>query len=701
MASRALGSLTIDLIAKTAGFEQGMDRAARTADKRMKQIEARAYKFGRILGSTLAVGAAAASAALIKLTFDAIKYADELDELSQRTGISAQQLSKWGYAAKLSGTDLEGLTRGVTLLSKNLAQAADTDSKMGRLFQTLGIAVKDAEGNLRDVEEVLPEIADRFKSLDNTTTETALALQLFGRSGAELLEFLNRGSQGIDALGQELSDLGGVIDNETAAAAAEFKDELDRLKQSGIGLGTAIAAELLPSLTEAAKDFRELVKEGDLATNVVALLSGALSFGVGILDEYNNAVARTTIAIGVFAEAGEAMKMAATGGILGQLAAINKVNAALKDGQSELDRLIARQNSPFRGVSSRVLPGGGGAGGSVDTDALNRALSGQGGGSKKKAGKSDAEKEAEALQKAYESLMASMQERIALFGKEGEAAKVRYDIEHGSLMGISDALAQQAIARAEEYDQMVLMAELHEAAAKAAEEESDRIKNGLKDGKELLQDLQFELELMKMTNEERATAIQLRGLESEAIAEYGEAIAQANRDIEESMKEIEMMDGFRNSFANFFEDVLSGTKSVKDAFTDMLDDINQQILRRITQNWVDQLFGQAGTSQQGSTDGWIQMIVGLFGGGKASGGWANPNTMYEVNERGLEMATVGGRDYMLTGSKPVEITPNHKLGGGLSQVINVAMQGKFEAKNADQIGQETARRWQIARARNS
>src|SRR5690606_26345258 len=138
-------------------------------------------------------------------------------------------------------------------------------SKMGEIFAALGISIRDAvTGELRSAKDVLPEIADRFKALDNQTTETALAMQLFGRSGADLLEFLNRGSDGIAELEDELASLGGVISNDTAAAAAEFKDELDRLKIMGQGLGLQIAQKLLPTLIDTVQKFRQLVKEGDL-----------------------------------------------------------------------------------------------------------------------------------------------------------------------------------------------------------------------------------------------------------------------------------------------------------------------------------------------------------------------------------------------------------------------------------------------------
>src|SRR5690606_41894354 len=65
-------------------------------------------------------------------------------------------------------------------------------------------------------------------------------------------------------------------------------------------------------------------------------------------------------------------------------------------------------------------------------------------------GKSDAEREAEQLQRAYESMMESMRKRIALFGQEGEAARVRYEIEHGSLKALDDAKKQALLTEAQD-----------------------------------------------------------------------------------------------------------------------------------------------------------------------------------------------------------------------------------------------------------
>ena len=305
-----------------------------------------------------------------------------------------------------------------------------------------------------------------------------------------------------------------------------------------------------------------------------------------------------------------------------------------------------------------------------------------------------AQREAEQLQRSYESLMATMRERIALFNTEGEAAKVAYALEHGALKALDDAKKQELLTEAQRYDALVKRREADEAAYRLAQEETRRIQEGLKYGKQVVSDLQFELELMRMTNSERATAIQLRGMEAEAVAEYGDAIRELNRVIEEEMENARFLDGVRSEFSDFITDVVTGTESIKGAFKSMLDNINQMILQRIADNWVEQLFGGFGTTQTGSGGGWLSTIAGWFAGGRATGGWIGAGKFAEVNERGIEMATVRGRDYLLTGGSPVEITPNHRMGMGRSvsvtqQFINPVL---ADRRSDSQRAAEAARR---------
>lgn len=668
MASRSLGTLTVDLVAKTAGFTAGMDKAARDAKTKLTQIEKIALGAGKAIGTGIrfaAVGIAAATTALTALTVQSINYADELQDLSGKLGISTEQLSKWAYVANLSGTDIETVARSVNLLGKNLAAAADPTSKMGELFAALGVQVKDAAGNLRSAESVLPELADRFKALDNQTTETALAMQLFGKSGAELLEFLNRGSDGIAELEGELASLGGVISSDTAKAAEEFKDELGKLKIMGQGLGLQIAQQLLPVLIDTTKEFRQLVKDGNLAANVVDLIAGAMNAGMAVINGYNIAVERTGLLMTAAAKSAEgaieAYKNFATLGFAdgGVASGLGKMLSAPGEATAAAKQLQAIRESQAKLVDVNLIDPGDG----LDAWKQEKAL---------------AERAAE-LQELLNKLLAGGTDATK---KNASAKKEKNEVDREAL-----ALQRELAREAEEEQEMY-------------RESLRLVKDNIDAAKRVSDDLAFEVELMGLSNREREKAITLRGLELEGQLAYGKQIQENIDTLYNEMERVELMDGIRDGFSNFFQDVISGTMSVTDAFKSMLDDINAQILRRITDNWVEQLFGAMGSTGQGSTGNWLSMFAGMFGGGRANGGWAAANTMYEVNERGLEMASVGGRDYMLTGNQPVQVTPNHKLGGGVSQVNQFTIQGRIDRRTEDQIAEKVGWKTQVAMARN-
>src|SRR5688500_1623987 len=137
-----------------------MDKAARTTAKRMGEIE-RSVSGGikSVLKSFAAFGAGFLSVQAIFQGFSsAIDQADKLNDFTNRLGVSAEAISAWGYAASQTGTEIDTLGKGLKLLQDNMAKALDPKSSQSNLFKTLGIDVKDAKGNLRELESILPEV---------------------------------------------------------------------------------------------------------------------------------------------------------------------------------------------------------------------------------------------------------------------------------------------------------------------------------------------------------------------------------------------------------------------------------------------------------------------------------------------------------------------------------------------------------------
>lgn len=153
----------------------------------------------KALGAALAIGAFAKSAQ------DALQLADAVGKLSTRTGIAANTLFAYRNAAELADVSNEQLNTGLLQLSKNMLEAAKGTETYASAFRALGIAITNESGQLRNADEVFEDIADRFAQLPDGATKAAVAMRLFGRSGAQLIPLLNGGSDALTKLGFGLS----------------------------------------------------------------------------------------------------------------------------------------------------------------------------------------------------------------------------------------------------------------------------------------------------------------------------------------------------------------------------------------------------------------------------------------------------------------------------------------------------------------
>lgn len=240
--------ITVDLAANTAQFQSEFKRAEQTVKDRMGSITESAKQAGTAIAAALAAGATAAAVALR----NAVNRMDQIGEAASRIGIATEALSGLEWAAKLSDASLEQLQGGLLRLTKNAGDAAAGNKALAQAFSTIGVSITNADGSLRDVEGLLLDVADVFAQLPNGAEKSKLALDLFGRSGAQLIPLLSRGSEGINELRAEAEALGLTFDQTAADQAGEFNDALDRITAGMQGAATQIGISLLPKLTEMA-----------------------------------------------------------------------------------------------------------------------------------------------------------------------------------------------------------------------------------------------------------------------------------------------------------------------------------------------------------------------------------------------------------------------------------------------------------------
>ncbi|WP_370236639.1 phage tail tape measure protein [Brevundimonas sp.] len=280
-----------------AGLRQPFQIAQRAAAGLLRDIRRIATvgaAAGLALGSGLFFAVRAVAAA-----------GDEAIKTSAKIGVNVVSLQRLGYAAKLADVDNTQLADGLKFLNQSSTIALAGVGEDAKVFDALGVKLKDTDGRLRSTEEVLIDVADRFAAMPDGAAKTTYAMTLFGRSGVEMIPFLNAGGDAIRAMGDEAERLGVVMTEDQAKASEAFNDSITTLQTAIFGLATSIAAPLLPELTRlivrlqgviAANKPEVLRRTREVFDQIAGALPGVIK-GLGEFASFLGAVGR--IGLGV------------------------------------------------------------------------------------------------------------------------------------------------------------------------------------------------------------------------------------------------------------------------------------------------------------------------------------------------------------------------------------------------------------------
>lgn len=227
-------------------------------DKPIKRLETGIktliYSITAIGGAV--IGAGTSLFALAKLTANA---GDRAKKMSQSLGLTTEALQELEYAAKIGGVEQREFTTAIRQLSNSANDASLGLETYKRAYDFLGISVIGTEGKLKNTDIILAEVADKFKSMEDGAKKTAIANDLFGRSGAALIPLLNEGAAGIAKLRTEALEAGKVISDKDARASEEFNDSLTRLFAAIVGIRNQVGVGLIPVLTELITDIKKWI----------------------------------------------------------------------------------------------------------------------------------------------------------------------------------------------------------------------------------------------------------------------------------------------------------------------------------------------------------------------------------------------------------------------------------------------------------
>lgn len=301
--SRSLGVLTLDLIAKTSGFVEGLSKAERASAKSKKQFE----KDLNDLKRNISIASAAFVAGATAMIGTSIKLADESRKTAQSIGLTTEALTGLRWAASQSGVSNEELTASFRRFSQSINDASNNMGKGKEVFDALNISIMNTDGTLKDSETLFYETANALAAMDDGLQKTAFASELLGRSGSKLIPLLNSGEEGIKKLTDEAARLGLVISDETGRNAEIFNDSLAVMASTARGTANVIVANFIPIMGEAAAALADSTKESGLAIEAGQLLTEIFKevakVGIGVAYAFETVGQRMARAVAIAASA--------------------------------------------------------------------------------------------------------------------------------------------------------------------------------------------------------------------------------------------------------------------------------------------------------------------------------------------------------------------------------------------------------------
>ncbi|EMZ49608.1 hypothetical protein HMPREF1223_12358 [Pseudomonas aeruginosa str. Stone 130] len=297
MASRSLGTLTLDLIAKVGGFLAGMDAAERRSEKWRKEVEKNAAKVGAAIGAATAAGITALAA----LTVSTVRNANEIANLASVANASTTEFQKYAAGAKLVGIEQEKLAD----IFK------DVNDKVGDFLNTGGGALADF------FENVAPKVgvtADQFRNLSGpqalglyvsslekakvSQSDMTFYLEAIASDATALLPLLRNNAEGFKTFGDAAQAAGAILDEKTIKSASELQAATWLVEQSTTGLKNQLTSALIPVLSDFAtklldvsKDGTSMVAVGEFLVTTLKLVAGAAVATVGAFQLVGKSIA--------------------------------------------------------------------------------------------------------------------------------------------------------------------------------------------------------------------------------------------------------------------------------------------------------------------------------------------------------------------------------------------------------------------------
>ena len=269
-----MAKFDVVIAAKTVG-EQGIKRLGNSMQGVHGKVKNLKLAVTGLNGALKIFAGVLAAGAFTRFIKGAIDQADAFGKMSVQTGIAANTLQSYVNAGKLAGIEQATIDKGLRRLSQSMREADQGVATYKDSFDALGLTVRNTDGTFKTNQQVLGEIADRFADMPDGATKAAIAMEIFGRSGASMINLLNGGKVALEEFNYEVSD-------NFSQNAEYFNDQIQILKIRFDGFRKQLADALLPTLNKIVEIFSDVFKSGNNFEKFFKFIEGGIR-GIAIV----------------------------------------------------------------------------------------------------------------------------------------------------------------------------------------------------------------------------------------------------------------------------------------------------------------------------------------------------------------------------------------------------------------------------------
>lgn len=220
--------------------------------------------FGRVMGTGPALFATAIGAMAVAATIAARATAAHIAEIQKfalTTNLSTREAQMFSAMAKQTGTDLSGLSGGMSKLNENLQEAAKGSGESQRLFGALGISVKDTNGQVRGTGKVFEEVVSRLGEFKDDSAKTTVISKLLGD---EMQQMARVGKEGFQSLSNEARLMNAILGEDSVQAAEKFNQHIARTSTILEAWKLSIGEHVLPYINQLLEAMNKFATGRDL-----------------------------------------------------------------------------------------------------------------------------------------------------------------------------------------------------------------------------------------------------------------------------------------------------------------------------------------------------------------------------------------------------------------------------------------------------